>query len=190
MIFTKEQLANYFEVDVRTIERYMESNKQELENSGYRILRGEALKSLKKQIISMSDPDINVETKVSILGVFSFRAFLNIAMIISESEKAKVIRSVILDIVIDVINKKAGGSTKYINQRDEEFLNSWFSEENYRKEFTDALKNYIDMGNVKYAIYTNRIYQDIFKEKADEYKKILNLKSKDRKRDTLYTNRR
>lgn len=186
MIFIKEQLANYFEVDVRTIERYMESNKQELENSGYRILRGEALKSLKKQIISMSDPDINVGTKVNILGVFSFRAFLNIAMIISESEKAKVIRSVILDIVIDVINKKAGGSTKYINQRDEEFLNSWFSEENYRKEFTDALKNYIDMGNVKYAIYTNRIYQDIFKEKADEYKKILNLKSKDRIRDTLY----
>ena len=40
IIFTKEQLANYFEVDVRTIERYMESNKQELENSGYRILRG------------------------------------------------------------------------------------------------------------------------------------------------------
>lgn len=96
MIFIKEQLANYFEVDVRTIERYMESNKQELENSGYRILRGEALKSLKKQIISMSDPDINVGTKVNILGVFSFRAFLNIAMIISESEKAKVIRSVIL----------------------------------------------------------------------------------------------
>lgn len=61
------------------------------------------------------------------------------AMIISESEKAKEIRSVLLDIVIDVINKKAGGSTKYINQRDEEFLNSWVNEENYRKEFTDVL---------------------------------------------------
>ena len=60
-------------------------------------------------------------------------------MIISESEKAKEIRSVLLDIVIDVINKKAGGSTKYINQRDEEFLNSWVNEENYRKEFTDVL---------------------------------------------------
>ena len=51
---------------------------------------------VKKQIISMSDPDISVGTKVNILEVFSFRAFLNIAMIISESEKAKVIRSVIL----------------------------------------------------------------------------------------------
>ena len=172
MIFTKEQLANYFEVDVRTIERYMESNKKELENSGYRVLRGEVLKSLKKQMILMDGSDINVGTKVSILGIFSFKAFLNMAMIISESEKAKEIRSVLLDIVIDVINKKAGGSTKYINQRDEEFLNSWFSEENYRKEFTDALKNYVDMGNVKYAIYTNKIYQDIFKEKADEYMKM------------------
>ncbi|MGN0027056.1 MAG: DNA-binding protein, partial [Clostridium sp.] len=57
---------------------------------------------------------------------------------------------------------------------------------NYRKEFTDALNKYVDMGNVKYAIYTNRIYQNIFKEKAEEYRKILNLKSKDRIRDTLY----
>lgn len=187
ILFTKEQLANYFEVDERTIERYLESNKKELESSGYRVLRGEALKTLKKHLFSMYGTDINVGTKVSVLGIFSFKAFLNMAMIISESEKAKEIRSVLLDIVIDVINKKAGGSTKYINQRDEEFLNSWFNEENYRKEFTDALNKYVDMGNVKYAIYTNRIYQNIFKEKADEYRKILNLKSKDRIRDTLYS---
>lgn len=43
------------------------------------------------------------------------------AMLISESEKAKEIRSVILNIVMDVINEKAGGSTKYINQREEDF---------------------------------------------------------------------
>lgn len=187
VIFTKEQLASYFEVDIRTIERYMESNKDELERNGYRILRGESLKALKNYIHSTYGPDINVGTKVSVLGLFSFRAFINMAMIISESEKAKEIRSVILDIVIDVINKKAGGNTKYINQRDEEFLNSWFSEESYRKEFTNALKDYVDMGNVKYAIFTNKIYQNIFKEKADEYKKILKLKEKDRIRDTLYS---
>lgn len=187
VIFTKEQLADIFQVNVRTIERYMENNREELEQSGYKVLRGEALKLLRKQVISMYGPDNNVGTKVSVLAIFTFRAFLNMAMIISESEKAKEIRSVILDIVIDVINEKAGGSTKYINQRDEEFLNSWFNEENYRKEFTDALKNYVNMGNVKYPIYTNRIYQNIFREKAGEYKKILNLKSKDRIRDTMYS---
>lgn len=186
VIFTKQQLASYFEIDTRTIERYMESNKEELEENGYRVLRGKALQTLKKQLATVYGTDINVGTSTSILGVFSFRAFLNMAMIISESEKAKEIRGVILNIVLDVINKKAGGSTKYINQRDEDFLNSWFSEEDYRKEFTNALDYYVAMGNVKYAIYTNRIYKDIFKEHAEEYRQILRLKNNDRIRDTMY----
>lgn len=108
-------------------------------------------------------------------------------MILTESEKAKEVRSVILDIVIDVINKKSGGNTKYINQRDNEFLKSWFNEENYRKDFTDALNNYVNMGPIKYGMYTNVIYKNIFKEKADEYKKILNLSKNDRIRDTFYS---
>lgn len=32
---------------------------------------------------------------------------------ILESERAKIMRSLILDIVIDVLSKKAGGNTKY-----------------------------------------------------------------------------
>nr|DAL40630.1 MAG TPA_asm: hypothetical protein [Caudoviricetes sp.] len=185
IIYTKEQLSSLFEVDVRTIERYLESNKEELNRNGYRILRGEELRRLKEYL--NFDSDINVGVKVQMLGVFSFRALLNMAMLISESSRAKEIRGTILDIVIDVINKKVGGNTKYINQRDEEFLNSWFSEENYRKEFTNALDKYVDMGPVKYGIYTNRVYEHIFKENAAEYKNILRLKSKDRIRDTLYS---
>lgn len=185
IIYTKEQLANLFEVDIRTIERYLESNKEELNKNGYRILRGEELRELKEYLVF--DPDINVGVKIQMLGVFSFRALLNMAMLISESVRAREIRSVVLDIVIDVINKKVGGNTKYINQRDEEFLNSWYSEENYRKDFTNALDKYVDMGSVKYGIYTNRVYEHIFKENAKEYKNILKLKSKDRIRDTLYS---
>ena len=83
-------------------------------------------------------------------------------MLIAESEKARVLRQVILDIVIDTINQKTGGGTKYINQRDEEFLTSWFEEENYRKQFTGALKNYMSMGTAKYAIYTNKILVKCF----------------------------
>ena len=34
--------------------------------------------------------------------------------------------------------------------------------ENYRKEFIEALKRYVDMGgNIKYLIYTNKIYYSI-----------------------------
>lgn len=47
------------------------------------------------------------------LGVFNFRSFLNLGMLLTESEKAKALRSKILDIVIDTLNEKLGGSTKY-----------------------------------------------------------------------------
>jgi hypothetical protein len=108
-------------------------------------------------------------------------------MLITESEKARVLRQVILDIVIDTINKRTGGGTKYINQRDEDFIISYFEEENYRKQFTDALKIYVDMGTAKYPIYTDKIYVSIFKENAREYRKILHLHEKDKVRDTFYS---
>lgn len=186
-IFTKEQIANFFNVDVRTIERCIEGNKEELEKNGYRILKGKELKSFKEAISKVDGTDINVGSKVSQLSIFTFKTLLNISMLLTESEKAKEVRSVMLDIAIDVINKKTGGNTKFINQRDNEFLNSWFSEENYRKDFTYALDNYVNMGPVKFGIYTNKIYVNIFKEKADEYKKVLKLKKNDRIRDTFYS---
>ena len=55
------------------------------------------------------------------------------------------LRQTILDIVIDKINQRTGGSTKYINQRDEDFILAYFQEENDRKEFTNALRDYVDM---------------------------------------------
>jgi len=124
--------------------------------------------------------------KTSVLGIFDFRAFLNLAMLITESERAKLLRQAILDIVIDTINQKTGGGTKYINQRDEDFLISYFEEENY-KEFTDALSLWVDMGKFKYPLYTNKIYVSIFNENAQEYRKILRLKKNDKVRDTFYS---
>ena len=43
------------------------------------------------------------------------------------------------------------------------------------------------MGNAKYAIFTDMIYQSIFKEKSREYREILKLQKKERVRDTLYS---
>ena len=62
--------------------------------------------------------DIYVPAKTSVIGVFDFRAFLNMAMLLYESDKARALRQLMLDIVIDIINNKTGGGTKYINQRD------------------------------------------------------------------------
>jgi len=188
-VVLKEQAAQFFEITLRTVENYLSEYGDELAKNGYEILKGNRLKTLKMSILEMDVPetDFGNISKSPQLGIFDFRAFLNLAMLITESERAKVLRQMILDIVIDAINQRTGGGTKYINQRDEDFLLTWFQEGNYRKEFTDALKDYLDMGNFKYPLYTDKIYVSIFREEAKEYRKILRLQEKDRVRDTFYS---
>ena len=186
-IVLKEQVALFFEVTPRTVDNYIEKYGDELRRNGYEVLRGNRLKELKKVISNMGGNEIDFVTKISVLGVFDFRAFLNLAMLMVESERARLLRQAILDIVIDTINSRTGGGTKYINQRDEDFLHSWFAEENYRKQFTDALRDCVDMGQFKYPLYTDKIYVSIFREKAKEYRKILRLHEKDQVRDTFYS---
>ena len=182
----KEQVASFFEVTPRTVDNYIEQFSDELRRNGYEVLRGKRLKTLKLAISREGGNETDFVTKTTVLGVFDFRAFLNLAMLMIESERARLLRQAILDIVIDTINERTGGGTKYINQRDEEFLHSWFEEENYRKQFTDALRDCVDMGNFKYPLYTDKIYVSIFREKAREYRKILRLHEKDKVRDTFY----
>jgi len=186
-VVLKEQVASFFEVTTRTVDNYIEKFNDELRRNGYEVVRGKRLKALKFAIQSLDVNETNfVNIKAPMVGIFDFRAFLNLAMLMVESERARLLRQAILDIVIDTINKRTGGGTKYINQRDEDFLQSWFQEENYRKQFTDALRDCVDMGNFKYPLYTDKIYVSIFREKAQEYRKILCLHEKDKVRDTFY----
>lgn len=180
--FTKQMVAEFFEVDERTIDRYLEKYSDELKHNGYILSKGKQLKQFKSQFGHIIDK----VSKTTQLGLFNFRSFLNLAMLLVESSKARHMRSKILDIVIDTINQRTGGNTKYINQRDTDFLTSAIKEPKYRKMFTSALNDYLDMGNYKYAVYTDKIYEFIFKEKAKEYKAILKLKVNENIRETMY----
>lgn len=183
----KEQIARFFQIDIRTVERYLERYGDELGRNGYEVIKGNRLKEFKLAVKEQFGTDIDVGTKTTLLGIFDFRAFLNISMLLAESERARLLRQTILDIVIDTINQRTGGATKYINQRDEDFIYAYFREEDYRKEFTDSLRDYVDMGNFKYPMYTNKIYVSIFRENSQEYRKILKLHKKDRVRGTFYS---
>ena len=184
-IFTKAKVAQIFQVDIRTVERYLEQNKDELVKNGYKVLKGQEFKEFKEYV---SDTNVGDMLKTPSLGVFSFRAVLNLAMLITESELAKSIRSKILDIVLDVMAHKAGGETKYINQREDNYLLASYKEFSYRQEFTNAIDYYLESNDkFKYATYTNKIYKIVFLEDAKEYKKILELKKKDNLRETLYS---
>lgn len=116
-VFTKDMLSSFYNISESTIERYLESNEQELKHNGYQVLKGKKLKEFKDQFGSI----INITSKTPQLGIFNFRAFLNMGMMLVESEMAKALRSKILDIVIDSLNQKTGGSTKFINQETKTF---------------------------------------------------------------------
>jgi hypothetical protein len=154
----------------------------ELKHNGYILSKGKQLKDLKLQFGHV----INVPSKTTQLGLFNFRAFLNLGMLLVESENAKLLRSKILDIVIDTINERTGGGTKFINRKDANYFPAALQESNYRKDFTSALSRYVNMGNYKYSLFTDKIYQCIFKENAKEYKQILKLAESDNVRETMY----
>lgn len=182
--FTKKMVADFYEVEERTIERYLEKHSDELAANGYVLCKGKHLKELKLQFA----PVINVGSKTTQLGLFNFRSFLDMGMLLTESEKAKKVRSLILDFVITTINEKTGGGTKYINRRDVHYLPAAITEENYRKNLTSAINQYVDgHPTYKYPQITDCIYKAVFKENAKEYREVLKLDSKDNVRHTLYS---
>lgn len=182
--YTKKMVADFYDVEERTIERYLETHSDELKHNGYILCKGKLLKEFKLHFA----PVINIGSKTTQLGLFNFRSFLNIGMLLTDSEQAKRMRSFILDIVITTINEKTGGGTKFINRRDINYLPAAIQEDNYRRVLTSSVKNYVSGHQTyKYAQVTDLIYRAVFKENAKEYKGILKLDTKDSVRHTLYS---
>lgn len=180
---TKKMVAEFYEVDISTIDRYLTSNNDELKHNGYVLCKGKSLKEFKLQFAHL----ISEASKTTQLGLFNFKAFLNIGMLLTESERAKALRSMILDLVIATIHEKTGGGTKFINRRDINYLPAAITEENYRKNLTSAINRYVEGHQTyKYAQVTDFIYKAVFKENAKEYREILSLNNKDNVRHTLY----
>ena len=182
--FTKQMVADFFEISISTIDRYLEQYSDELRHNGYVLIKGKRLKDFKLQFGHI----INEATKTTVLGLFDFRSFLNMGMLITGNDKAKALRSSILDIVISTINEKTGGGTKYINRRDPNYVIAAVVEENYRKNLTSAINECVSgHETMKYAQITDYIYKAVFKENAKEYREILKLSQKDNVRHTLYS---
>ena len=87
----KEQVAAFFEVDPRTIERCLEQNAEELSQNGYEVIRGNRLQEFKLAISAQDVTDINVGHKSVNLGLFNFRSFLNIGMLLTDSHRARML---------------------------------------------------------------------------------------------------
>ena len=83
--FTKQMVADFYDVDTSTIDRYLTNHADELKFNGYFLCKGKSLKEFKLHFGRL----INEVTKTTVIGLFNFRAFLNIGMLLSESEKSK-----------------------------------------------------------------------------------------------------
>ena len=70
-VLLKEQVAEFFEVSVRTIELYLQKHESELQQNGYEVLRGKPLQDLKNTIISQYGTEIYFGTKTTIISIFA-----------------------------------------------------------------------------------------------------------------------
>jgi hypothetical protein len=90
-VVLKEQVADFVEVAPRTVENYLSQYEEELVRNGYEVIKGNRLKSFKSVLQGMDVPEIyfgNI-SKSPQLGILDFRAFLNLAMLMVESERAR-----------------------------------------------------------------------------------------------------
>lgn len=182
VIILKPDIVKFFDVSEATIDRILSEYSTELRKNGYEVISGKRIVNLKKLLGPLKFEG----TKTSRIGVFDFKSFLNLSMLVTGSDVAENMRTRILDIVINTLHKKVGENKKYINQRDDTFLPSYISNSNVRNKFTSALNNAVEGNNTKYPYFTNLIYVDLFGENAVEYRKLLKLGARENVRSTFY----
>ena len=182
---TKKAVCDFYDVSERTLEDCIQTNGDELSRNGYVTLRGSDLRRFAAEFEKTTGETLS--KTIPKLGIFSFRAFLNVGMLLKGSERAAEVRCKLLDIAISEVDKRTSGSSLYVNRRERDFIPRAAKEIGYRKRFTDALRDYVDAGPFKYAVFTNKIYQSIFREKAREYRELLSLPENIDIRHSLYS---
>ncbi|GAA2322105.1 hypothetical protein GCM10010149_89050 [Nonomuraea roseoviolacea subsp. roseoviolacea] len=87
---TTEMVAAYFGVGIEAIKSAVKENRAELAANGYRVLRSAELRSF-KDLTGMESTTPN-------LALYSARTVLNLAMLLRDSDKARAVRSYLLDL--------------------------------------------------------------------------------------------
>lgn len=82
---TKQMVADFYEVDVRTIDNYLSSHEEELKHNEYFLCRGKKLKNFKLQFA----PENNFVSKITQLGLFDFHALPNIGTYVCRTSAAR-----------------------------------------------------------------------------------------------------
>lgn len=89
---TTEIVASFFESSVDAVEKVVQRNRKELEENGYRVLRGAAYRSFAADNLSAANP------KTRTVALFTRRTILNVGQLLTESEIARKVRTYLLDV--------------------------------------------------------------------------------------------
>jgi len=105
---------------------------------------------------------------------------------VENSEIGKKVRKYFIRVESDFkkVMKIAMLDPKIINQLTSKFSETRSETKDYRKNFTDCIKNFVAVKN--YGTYTDMLYNFLFLEKAKEYRKLLDLAKKDFTRNYMY----
>ncbi len=185
--FTLEFMALFYEVSTKSISRIVEANRDELSVNGYQVHSGDSLKII-KGLASEYEKNMDIAPRARQIGLFNFKALLNIGMLLTDSDQAKRVRSMLLDFALNAINKRLGGHTKYVSQRDVAFIENALEEAGSHMEFTLALAEKIDWKDKEFsdALFVDKIYAAIFLEHDAEYRQLLSLDPEENSKATMY----
>jgi len=105
---------------------------------------------------------------------------------LENNEKGKMVRKYFIRVENDFkkVMRIATMDPKFINQLTSQFFETREETKEYRRDFTDCIKDFVAVKN--YGTYTDMLYDFLFLENAKEYRKLLDLAKKDFTRNYMY----
>jgi hypothetical protein len=95
---TTQQIAEFYEVSIKTVESALKYHRSEFDSDGLKVLRGEDLK-LAQSSVEFVTLNFKVTSKTRNLIVWNPRATIRLGFLLRDSEIAKAVRTIALNIV-------------------------------------------------------------------------------------------
>lgn len=177
MVVSVEQVANYYEVTKKAIETIIMRHRDELEQDGIMILKGDELRNLRNDICLLhGEGNKIISNKAQTLTILTKRSMLRIGMLLTTSTIAKEVRTHLLNCEETVSQERQA----WLTQRQAGIID--------RKRMTTAIANYIpDSSNKrwKYPEYTNMVYKVLFNKDARTMRLERGFDKNDKLRDSF-----